>query len=278
MGLFADLFGSRKKMATVPAAPKPKVPPKIGLALGGGGFKGAAHIGVLKVLAELGIKIDYIAGTSVGSAVAALHASGCPLSDMEALLMDDGLAKMFKLRPGRRGLIPGTAYTERVREMTRGRRIEEMDIPLRIIAVDLLSWNKVVFSEGDAALAVRASSAVPAVFTPVELNGMLLADGYLLDNCPGGVVRDMGADIVIAVSLSTPSYGDPGGLLGIVNRSLNIATSGHQVIDADIILRPIKEASDMLDDSHMQEHFRLGEEVTRAHIDEIKALIEARTK
>ncbi len=272
MAFLDKLLG--RQAASIPII-KPKVKPKIGIAFGGGGLKGAAHVGVLKVFAEYGIKPDMVAGTSIGSAIAALLASGYDWKMMQTLLEGFDVDSLIKIRPSRKGLIPAEGYTELIRTCTRGKRIEEMNIPLKIVAVDLLSWKKIVFNQGDTALAVRASSAVPGVFTPVQMGEMLLVDGYILDNCPGGVVRDMGADIVLAVSLFAPSHEPPNNILDIVNRSLDIATGMSQQIDADFVLHPIDHHLDFLDSSAIGECFKLGEQTAREHIDEIMALIDS---
>jgi len=245
----------------------------VGVAFGGGGMKGSAHVGILKVLAEYGINIDFTAGTSIGSAVAALYASGYTWEQMDMLFNDYDIQSLVKVRPNRKGLIPADGYTDMIRLCTSGKRIEEMNIPLKIVAVDLISRKKVLFGKGDTAIAVRASSAIPGMFTPVEMGDMLLADGFILDNCPGGVVRDMGADVVIAIDLHVNDASAPTNILGIVNRSLDIAATSFQHIDADIILRPIKEPIGTLDAKNVALCRQWGEECAREHIDEILTLI-----
>ncbi|MCR4962673.1 MAG: patatin-like phospholipase family protein [Firmicutes bacterium] len=267
MSLWQKMFAH--KAPPPPAGGDPPQKPKIGIAFGGGGLKGSAHAGVLKVLDEYGIRPDFVAGTSIGAAIAALYASGYDWKMIRNLFASADLDAIVKVRPSRKGLIPADAYVTLMRNCTRGKKIEEMNIPLRIVAVDLISWQKVVFDHGDTALAVRASSAVPGVFTPVKMDGMLLADGYLLDNCPGDVVREMGADIVIAISLFAPSHDEPKNILDIVNRSLDISAGMNQKIDADIVLRPIERHMNFLDKNAIGACFQMGEDVARQHIDEI---------
>ena len=246
---------------------------KVGVAFGGGGLKGSAHVGVLKVLTEHGIPIDYVAGTSIGSAVAALYASGYDWKMMDILFNEYDIESTLKVRPNRKGLIPADKYTDLIHTCTKGKRIEEMDIPLKIIAVDLISRKKIIFDRGDTALAVRASSSLPGIFTPVKIGDMLLVDGYILDNCPGDVVRAMGADIVIAISLYAPDDAVPTNILDIVNRSLDIATSSFQEIDGDIILRPIPRHVESLKTESIALCRRWGEECAEKHIDEIIELL-----
>jgi NTE family protein len=248
--------------------------PKIGIAFGGGGFKGGAHVGVLKVLDEYGIKPDMVAGTSIGAAVAALLASGYTWQMMETVLCQFDLDAMMKVRPRRSGLIPAEGYTELIHTCVKGKKIEEMDIPLKIVAVDLVSWKKVVFDKGETAPAVRASSAIPGVFTPVKMGDMLLADGFLLDACPAGVVRDMGADIVIAISLFSPNYSVPQNMVEIIHRSLDIAISGNRRNDADWLLEPIPNYMESLSSKIIPQCIELGEQAARDNIQGLLGAIE----
>ncbi|MCU0966421.1 MAG: patatin-like phospholipase family protein, partial [Burkholderiaceae bacterium] len=145
-----------------PPAPKPAPkPPTIGLALGGGAARGFAHIGVIQVLEEAGIRPDLVIGTSAGSLVAALYASGKSGAELATLAqsMDEGAITDWSF-PGR-GLIRGDALARYVREHTGGRRIEQMRMPLGIVATDLDNGQGIVFRVGDTGVAVRASSAVP---------------------------------------------------------------------------------------------------------------------
>ncbi len=253
---------------------KDKPRKKVGIAFGGGGLKGSAHVGVLKVLAEHNIPIDFVAGTSIGSAVAALYASGYNWKMLDFLFLEYNIESLIKMRPGRQGLIPADGYTELVRTCTRGKRIEEMDIPLKITAVDLVSWKKIIFDRGDTALAVRASSAIPGFFTPVKIGDMLLVDGAVLDSCPDQLVRDMGADVVIGIDLGCPDYSEPKNILDIVQRALNIAVFSFQDNSADIILRPIKQYVDSLKPEGLAICRKWGEECAKEHIAEIIKLVE----
>jgi NTE family protein len=246
---------------------------KVGVAFGGGGLRGSAHVGVLQVLEEHHVPIDFVAGTSIGSAVAALFASGYDWRKLDFMFAKYDIESLLKVRLNRKGLIPADGYTELIRVCTGGRKIEEMEVPLKIVAVDLMSRKKIVFSSGDTAVAVRASSAIPGVFTPVKMGNMFLVDGYLLDNCPGGLVRQMGADVVIAIDLYAPDPSEPANILDIVNRSLDLAVNSYQQIDADVVLRPIQHYLATLDPQSISQCRRWGEECAREHIGEILELI-----
>ncbi len=233
--------------------------PKIGLVLSGGGARGAAHVGVLKVLEELRIPIDYIAGTSMGSIVGGAYASGTPVAEMEAVLAKLSTAALLVDSPDRidqpirrrrddfspyigpelgvrggslrlpRGAVSGVALESVLRGLVRVRGVEQFDrlpIPFRAIATDIESGERVVLSSGELAGAMRASMAVPGLIAPAEIGGRLLIDGGLTRNLPVDVVRAMGADIVIAVNLGTPLLrrDQLDGLLGVSVQMLNILT------------------------------------------------------
>lgn len=251
---------------------------KIGLAFGGGAVRGAAHIGVLKVLDEYGIRPDMVSGTSAGSFVAAAYACGWDWREMELLLQRVDMESIFRVRPSRYGMIPADGYLELVQACTQGRKIEETCIPLRIVAVDAVRWQKVVFDRGDIAIAVRASSAVPGVMTPVHLDDMLLVDGYLLDNVPVGVLRDMGADLVIGISLTVPTYTAPKNMVEIIARSLDIMAYANQTRDADLILDPINKPVGSWDMKMLLPCIKMGEEAARAAIPRLLALIEEKNQ
>ena len=227
----------------VPPAPKP--PPKapvIGLALGGGAARGFAHIGVIQVLEEAGIRPDLVIGTSAGSLVAALYASGKNGVELATLAqsMDSGAITDWSF-PGR-GLIRGEALARFVREHTGGKRIEQMRMPLGIVATDLDSGQGIVFRIGDTGVAVRASSAVPAVFQPVRIGAREFVDGGLVAPVPVRYARQMGAQLVIAVDISEAPDGAATGdamrmllqTFAIMGRSIN----QFELADADIVLRP----------------------------------------
>jgi NTE family protein len=212
------------------------------LALGGGAARGFAHIGVIQVLEEQGIKVDLVVGTSAGSLVAALYASGKTGAQLGALAtsMDESALTDWSF-PGR-GLIRGEALAHYVRENTRGLRIEQMHLPLGIVATDLDSGQAILFQVGDPGVAVRASSAVPAVFLPVRIGSREYVDGGLVAPVPVRFARQMGADVVVAVDISAAPDGnatsDPMRMLlqtfSIMGRSIN----SFELRDADVVVRP----------------------------------------
>lgn len=218
------------------------VPPRIGLALGGGAARGFAHIGVIQVLEEQGIRPALVAGTSAGSLVAALYASGRNGREMAnlALAMDEGAITDWAFPT--RGLIRGEALARWVRQHTGGRLIEQMPMPLGILATDLDSGQPVLFRRGDTGQAVRASSAVPAVFQPVRISDREYVDGGLVAPVPVRFARQMGAEFVIAVDISTPPDGGAtGDLMRMLLQTFSImgrSISQLELRDADVVVRP----------------------------------------
>jgi NTE family protein len=246
----------------------------IGLALGGGAARGFAHIGVIQVLEEAGIRPDLVIGTSAGSLVAALYASGKSGTELASLAqaMDEGTIADWSF-PGR-GLIRGEALARYVREHTGGRSIEQMRLPLGIVATDLDSGNGIVFRSGDTGTAVRASSAVPAVFQPVRIGSREYVDGGLVAPVPVRFARQMGAGLVIAVDISEVPDGAPTGdavrmllqTFSIMGRSIN----RFELRDADIVLRPRLAGVSGADFSARRRSVQAGREAALAMLPDLR--------
>lgn len=255
--------------------------PKIGLALGGGGARGGAHVGVLKRLEELRIPIDYLAGTSIGSIVGGLYASGLSPEEMSETIqnvdwtniLDDAVGRqslpyrrkqetfldLFGFEVGLSrggieipaGLVAGQKFEFLLRELTmHAAQVEDFDelgIPYRAIATDLDDGAPVIIAGGDLADAMRASMAIPGYFTPAYRDGKVLVDGGVVDNLPVQVVRDMGADIIIAVDVGTPpgqvKSGDVS-FFSIAMQTVSVLTTANTtksralILDQDLLLVP----------------------------------------
>ncbi|MCX7243572.1 MAG: patatin-like phospholipase family protein [Polaromonas sp.] len=218
--------------------------PRIGLALGGGAAKGFAHVGVIAVLEEAGLRPDYVVGTSAGSLVAALYASGKSSAELQktAMSMEEAAITDWMLPLVGRGVFRGDALGRFVNESVGGRLIEDMRIPLGVVATDLGSGQAVLFQRGDTGTAVRASSAVPAVFVPVKINGRDYVDGGLVAPVPVRYARQMGAELVIAVDISTaPEDSATKDTLQILLQTFSImgkSINQHELREADIVVRP----------------------------------------
>jgi NTE family protein len=276
--------------AVPPAAPAPPPPeavkpaprpPRIGLALGGGAARGFAHIGVIQVLEESGLRPDLVVGTSAGSLVAALYASGKSGAELGMLAdsMDESAVTDWAF-PGR-GVIRGEALARYVRDATGGRAIEQMRMPLGIVATDLDSGEPILFQRGDPGVAVRASSAVPAVFQPVRIGLREYVDGGLVSPVPVRFARQMGADLVIAVDISAVPDGSATGdamrmllqTFSIMGRSIN----HFELRDADVVLRPRLTGVSGTDFSTRKRSIQAGREAALAQLPALRERIAAKT-
>ncbi len=254
--------------------------PRIGLALSGGGARGAAHIGVLKVLERHRIPVDLIAGTSMGALVGGLYASGLSPAQLDSVVSETDWAEAFadniprgersfrrkrdddlylvKHKPGFRGgqllLPPGILDGHRIDlllkrlslPVTSVRDFDQLSIPYRAVAADIVTGEAVVLDHGDLALAMRASMSIPVAFAPREIDGRLLVDGGIVNNFPIDVVRRMGADVIIAVDIATPPT-DREHLYSLPAISGQLATLGSEqnkrqqiasLAEGDVFIRP----------------------------------------
>jgi len=179
---------------------------KLGLALGGGGARGLAHIGVLKVLEREGVPIDLLAGTSMGGMIAAIYATGLAPEEIEAEVLQRTttreLIKLVDINPSMRGLVKGSRiYNLLADTLGLGLTFADLRLPVAMVATDILTGREVILKEGNVADAVRATISVPGVFVPKVYPPYKLTDGGVLNNVPVNVTRELGADIIIAVDV-----------------------------------------------------------------------------
>lgn len=237
----ASASSSTASVTTPPVvvpSPPPRPPLKIGLALGGGAARGFAHIGVIQVLEEAGIKPDFVVGTSAGSVVAALYASGKTGAQLQqvAETMEEAAITDWTLPLFSRGMLKGEALGRYVNGLVGNRLIEDMRLPLGVVATDLQNGQGVLFQRGNTGTAVRASSAVPSVFQPVNIAGRDYVDGGLVSPVPVRFARQMGATYVLAVDISSPPEGN------LANDSLQILLQTFAIMSKSINAWELKEA------------------------------------
>jgi NTE family protein len=249
-------------VATAP--PEIKRPPKIGLALGGGASRGFAHVGVIQVLEEAGLKPQFIAGTSAGSLVAAIYASGKSGAQLQqvAETMDEAAIADWSLPIFGRGMLRGEALARYVNTQVSAQPIESFPLPLGIVATDLQSGQSILFRRGDTGTAVRASSAVPAVFQPVLIGGREYVDGGLVSPVPVRYARQMGGELVIAVDISSAPEGNTtGGTLQILLQTFSImakSINAFELKEADIVVRPALASTSGADFSSRRRSIEAG--------------------
>lgn len=227
-----------------PPVPVLKKAPKLGLALGGGAARGFAHIGVIQVLEENGIKPDLVVGTSAGSLVAAFYATGKTGAQLQWLAdsMDESQLTDWTVPFTSRGMLRGEALGRYVNSQLNGAKIEDMKMPLGIVATDLQTGDGILFRRGDIATAVRASSAVPSVFEPVRIGNKDYVDGGLVSPVPVRFARQMGADIIIAVDISSrPEDAKTTDILKVLLQTFSIMSksiSQLELAQAEVVVRP----------------------------------------
>ncbi len=240
-GLSLPLSALLGACATAPQGPKPQ--PKIGLALGGGAAKGFAHVGVIKVLESSGFTPTVVSGTSAGSVVGALYASGLngfSLQEQSFALDEDRIKDLTLFGVG--GVIKGEKLQAYVNELVKNRPLEQMAKPCAAVATDLDSGERIIFNRGNTGQAVRASCSIPGVFQPVTIAGKRYVDGGLVSPVPVDAARQLGADIVIAVDISSKARdGKAAGILSNLNQTITIMgqkLGEQEMTRADVIIRP----------------------------------------
>ena len=265
----------------MPAGELPK--PKVALVLGGGAARGFAHIGVIRALEQEKIPVDLVVGTSVGSLIGALYAYDRNSFELEwtafALEKDDifdyGLLNAFT------GM--GAAKGEKLEAFIKTKvpiaNIEDLKIPFAAVATDLNRGTRVILDSGSVGRAVRASSAIPGVFEPVEHQSKTLVDGGLIDNVPVSVAREKGADIVIAVDIGKQvSNFNIVDIIDVMFQSITIMSAENAKFkkqDADVLIEPKIGDVGMLDFTQKKRCMQAGIEATQKMMPEIKAAIEA---
>jgi NTE family protein len=256
-----------------------KVPPRIGLALGGGAARGFAHIGVIQVLEEAGIHPALVSGTSAGSLVAAIYASGKTGAQLQRVAdtMEEATIADWTLPIFSRGMLRGEALARYVNTQVGGKLIENMSLPLGIVATDLNSGQSMLFQRGDTGTAVRASSAVPAVFQPVKISGREYVDGGLVSPVPVRAARSMGAELVIAVDISSPPDSNlAGGTLEILMQTFSImgkSINSLELKDADVVVRPALLGVSSSDFSARKRSIEAGRQAMLQALPQLRAAI-----
>ncbi len=283
-GLSACVTGSAPPPAPAVATPAPVAvqktpkPVRIGLALGGGAARGFAHIGVIKALESQGIVPDIIVGTSAGSVVGAMYAAGnngFTLQKM-ALEMDEATISDWSLPLFAKssGVLKGDALQAYVNRMVGNVPIERLKKPFGAVATDLATGQPILFQRGNTGAAVRASSAVPAVFQPVKINDRQYVDGGLVSPVPVRFAREMGADLVIAVNISQAVEGQSSsGTIDILMQTVSImgqSINQFELKQADIVIRPDLPNMKSSDFTSRNHAILAGEKAAMALMPELK--------
>ena len=255
-------------------------PPKVGLALGGGFARGLAHIGVLKVLEEENIPIDFIAGTSVGSVIGAAYASGISARELEEIASLVRFKDFSRWTFSRFGLFSNDKMSVFLHKVLRCRTFEELRIPLAIAATDIITGQPEIFTKGELVDPVRASCAYPGMFQPVKIDGRLFVDGLLAHAVPAMPLRDMGAERVISVYLAAHwvKKGGPRHVFDVIGQCFSIAQEhmcGPWKAASDVLVQPDIGEFGYDDFVRAPDLIRAGEVAARAALPEIRAWLPA---
>ena len=258
---------------------------KIGLALGSGGARGIAHIGVIRELLKLGIDIDMVSGSSAGALVGGMYAAGIKIEKIEEMISSLDYTDFWKMLDPvwGAGLVKGKKMMEFLDKYLDGIKIESLNVPFCAVATNIKTADKVVLDKGELVLAIRASSSIPLIFEPFEINGITLVDGGLSSPVPVLELQKMGADVVIAVNLDAIYF-----LNKNINRdegvnTLSVLTNSYNILryhlakmetrDADIVLEPSIEYVSDFDFAHIDSYIKSGEEVVMKNKERILNLI-----
>jgi NTE family protein len=271
----ARAFTRELTQTAVPQRPTAATP-TIGLALGGGFARGMAHIGVLKVLEEARIPINYIAGTSVGALIGAVYASGMTPEEMQEIACLIRFKDFARWTVSRLGFATNDRMTGLLERMLKVKTFEECRVPMAVTATDFISGDPVIFTSGNLIDPVRASCAYPGMFLPVNVNGRLMVDGMLAHTVPSTPLRALGVTRVLAVYLKAHwvNDGSPRHVFDVIGQCFSIAqgkTCGLWQADADLILEPNCAGFSYDCFNRAKELVKLGEEAAREALPKIRA-------
>lgn len=280
----ATSAASRSAPPPVPDVPRRDAPPRVGIALGGGGARGFAEIGVLRVLEQEKIPVDVVVGTSVGSLIGALYADSGRVLDAEFLavsVQEEDLFDYKALALLSGGFVKGERLERFLDTRLKSKVIEKMALPYAAVAVDLRTGRTVTFDRGSIARAVHASCAIPGVFVPVQEDGTTYVDGGVTDPIPVDVAREKGADVVIAVAIQATASGEaPRTPIDVALQAVTIMSAeiGRlRAREADVVITPDVSGIRFDDFTQKKRLIEAGEAAARAQLPAIRAAIAAHT-
>jgi NTE family protein len=252
---------------------------KVGVALSGGTAKSVAHVGVLKALTEENIPIDCLAGTSGGSIVGAMFASGMPVSTLESTATTMSWRKLVSIKLTRLGFVSSGAIEDFVRDMIGDITFEQLKIPMTIVAANLVTGEKREFDRGSVPIAVRASCSIPQIYLPVEIDGEYYVDGGLSEYLPVETLQDMGCQFCIASHLGPhdPSYRRPHHILQLVMQITGLMARKNYVLSidkADFLIHPNLDRFSSFDFNNSDKIIELGYTTTKALVGELRGKLQ----
>ena len=252
--------------------------PIVALVLGSGGARGYAHIGVIQVLEKQGIHPDFIVGTSAGSIVGSLYASGMSASKLRNVALDMKVADVREFKIGLKGFFDGGKVEDYVNQQVKQQPLDKLKIPMYVVATELKNGKKTIFNYGNTGQAVRASVSIPSMFVPTVIGGEEYVDGGLVSPVPVNIARDLGADIIIAVNiLAQPAYTETSNMWGLFNQNINIMQNRlaeEEMKNADIVIQPdLREKAHIFDVKGRQDTIQAGIDATQQRLPVIEAVM-----
>lgn len=246
-----------------------------GVALSGGTAKSVTHVGVIKALVEAGIPISYVAGTSGGSIVGSMFASGMPISTMETVATNMSWRKLVSIRLTRLGFISSQRIEDFVRETIGNVNFEDLAVPCGVVATNLVTGDRKVFRTGPLARAVRASCSIPQIYLPVEIDGEYYVDGGLSQYLPVETALEMGAEFVLASHLAPvdPTYRRPQNILQLVVQITGLMARKNfpiSVAKSHFVVHPNVDAYSSFDFEHAAEMVEIGYDATRRVVADLR--------
>lgn len=251
--------------------------PRVGIALSGGTAKVITHIGVLRAFEDAGLRPTVLAGTSGGSMIGVLYAAGVSLDELTGLANDVNWRRLARIRLPKLGFLSSGRIEDFMREQIGEARLENLSPPIHVVATNLLTGDKTVFSSGPAAPIVRASCSIPQIFSPVEIDGGLYSDGGVVEYLPVETLRELPCDITVGVHLG--AYLDfsqpPQHLVGLILRVLGVVAQRNarsSAALADVVVRPDLRGFGGFDLNRAEEMIEVGYQAGLVAVEEVRAI------
>ncbi|MBC9230028.1 patatin-like phospholipase family protein [bacterium SPL81] len=255
--------------------------PVVALVLGSGGARGYAHIGVIEVLEQQGIRPDFIVGTSAGSIVGSIYASGKSAAELRDIALKLKANDVRDVSVSLKGFFDGKKVEDYINQQVHNTPLQKLKIPMYVVATELKAGSKTVFNYGNTGQAVRASTSIPSMFVPTKIRDVEYVDGGLVSPVPVDVARDLGADIVIAVDiLAQPIHTETTNVWGLFNQNINIMQgrlAEEELKDADVVIQPdLREKAHIFDVKGREMTMQAGIDAAQAKLSDIELAIETK--
>lgn len=257
--------------------------PVVALVLGSGGARGYAHIGAIEVLEQAGIRPDFIVGTSAGSIVGSIYASGVSAAQLRQIALEMRPHDVRDIKIAMKGFFDGKKVQDYVNKHVQNKPLQDLKIPMYVVATELRQGKRTVFNYGDTGQAVRASVSIPSMFIPAQIADQEYVDGGLVSPVPVEVARELGADIVIAVNiLAQPIHTETSNVWGLFNQNINIMQNRlakEELKYADIVIQPdLREKAHIFDVSGREKTMRAGAIAMQKQLDQLHQIILSKNK